>query len=187
MIKLLCTGKFGHGGIAASLPKYFPNTTFISRETGYDLTLNEVYERFIETVKNYNVFINHSQISLGMQECLLKDVFRVWQKNNIRGHIISIGSIIEFDEWQWLDQITAKEKLNIRNTSLYLNSENIKTTHLIVSGFNRFGEEEDVKINPDQIVETIKFILETDIDIPLIYVDKINDTRLKKWRNLKSF
>jgi len=56
---------------------------------------------------------------------------------------------------------------------------------LITSGFQRFGVEEDVKIDPDDIVETIKFIIESNIDIPLIYVDKVNDNRLRKWRTLK--
>jgi hypothetical protein len=186
MTKILCTGKPSHGGIAASLQKYYLDTTFISKETGYDLTLDESYKKFIEIIRNYDVFINHSQIMFGMQEQILEDVFHTWKENNIAGHIISIGSIIEFDEWQWLDQKTAKEKLNIRNTSLRLNSETIKTTHLIVSGFNRFDSEDDVKIDPDKIVEAIKFILEADFDVPLIYIDNTNDARLKKWRDLKS-
>jgi len=185
MTKLICTGKPSHGGIAASIEKYYPNTCFINRSNGYDLTLIENYSKFKKIVKNYNVFINHSQISLGKQEQLLKDVFNIWSKHNIYGHIISIGSIVEFKEWSWLDNITANEKRSIKNTSLRLNSEMIKTTHLITSGFNRHGLEEDVKINPNKIVEIIKFILETDIDIPLIYVDKTNDARLKKWRDLK--
>jgi len=186
MTKIICIGRPGHGGIAASLKKYYPDTCFVSKSTGQDLLINDHYNHFINNVKDYNVFINHSQIAIGMQEQLLKDVYKTWTENKVHGHIISIGSIIEFDEWSWLDEATAKEKLNIRNTSLSLNSELIKTTHLITSGFNRYGPEDDVKIDPDKIVETIKFILEADVDIPLIYVEHTNDARLNKWRNIKS-
>lgn len=186
MTKIICTGKPSHGGIAASLEKFYPDTFFVSRETGYDLLNDFHYNKFLNLVKNYSVFINHSQVDFGIQEKLLTDVFNIWKEHNKQGHIVSIGSIIEFDEWQWLDPTTADEKNSIKNTSLYLNSESIKTTHLITSGFNRHGPEDDVKIDPDYIIKVISFILESDIDIPLIYVDKTNDARLKKWRDLKS-
>lgn len=181
MTKIICTGDPNHGGITKSLLKYYPDTAFISRTTGYDLKTVEGYNKFLSTVKDYNVFINHSQIELGFQEQVLRDVAGILTN----GHIISIGTILEFDEWKWLDPVTGNEKLAIRNTSIELASENIKTTHLITSGFQRHGVEEDVKIHPDNIVEIIKFIIESPIEIPLIYVDKINDDRLKKWRSLK--
>ncbi len=181
MTKIICTGDPNHGGITKSLLKYYPDTVFISRTTGYDLKTVEGYSRFLSLVKEFNVFINHSQVELGFQERVLRDVASILDN----GHIISIGTILEFDEWKHLDPITGNEKLCIRNASLELASEHIKTTHLITSGFQRFGVEEDVKIDPDDIVETIKFIIESNIDIPLIYVDKVNDNRLRKWRTLK--
>lgn len=182
MTRIICTGDPNHGGITKSLLKYYPDTVFISRTTGYDLKTVEGYNSFLSTVKDYNVFINHSQIELGFQEKVLRDVASIWDS----GHILSIGTILEFDEWKYLDPITSDEKLSIRNASLELASEHIKTTHLITSGFQRHGIEEDVKIDPDYIVETIKFIIESSIDIPLIYVDKVNDNRLKKWRALRN-
>lgn len=181
MTKIICTGDPNHGGITKSLLKYYPDTVFISRTTGYDLKTVEGYNKFLSTVKYYNVFINHSQIELGFQERVLRDVASILTN----GHIISIGTILEFDEWHSIDPVTGTEKLAIRNCSLSLASENIKTTHLITSGFQRHGPEEDVKIDPDNIVDIIKFIIESPVEIPLIYVDKINDNRLKKWRSIK--
>lgn len=186
MTKIIFTGSPLRGGIAASIEKYYPDTFFASKSNGYDLTTNEDYSKFKEIVKNYNVFINHSHIELGNQERFLKDVFDIWSKNNIQGHIFTIGSILELGEWQSLDPITANEKISARDTSLRLNCEKIKTTYLITSGFNQFGPEEDVKIDPDEIVKFITFILESDIDIPLIYIEKTNDERLKKWRSLNN-
>lgn len=185
MIKIICTGRPGHGGITASLEKIYPETLFVSKSSGYDLTSESDYNKFKNLIKDYNVFVNNAQIELGFQEKVLKDVFDVWSKNNIQGHIFSIGSIMEIDEWTWLDEVTSKEKLGIRNTGLKLNSEMIKTTHVIISGFNRYGPEADVKIDPDDIVRTIQFILEVKIDIPLIYVEKTNDARFKKWRAIR--
>ena len=181
MTKIICTGDPNHGGITKSLLKYYPDTVFISRTTGYDLKTVEGYNSFLNIAKDFDVFINHSQIELGFQERVLGDVANIWS----HGHIISIGSILEFDEWHCLDPVTSSEKLAIRNCSLALSSEHIKTTHLITSGFQRHGPEDDVKIDPDNIVDIIKFIIESPVEIPLIYVDKINNDRLNKWRTLR--
>lgn len=186
MIRMICTGRPSHGGIASSINRYYPEAFFVSRRNGYDLTTDIGYNKFKESVKNYNVFINHSHIKLGLQENLLRDVFNIWSEENIQGHIITIGSVIELEEWKTLDLEIAKEKLSTRNTGLMLNCESIKTTHIITSGFDRYGPEKDIKLKPDKIVEIIKFILESDIDIPLIFIEKTNDDRIKKWRILNN-
>jgi hypothetical protein len=180
MTKIICTGNPAHGGIAKSLQKYYPDTKFISKNLGFDLTSDSDYFNFLEIAKEYDVFINHSQIYMGFQEKALNDVYNLWT----RGHIITIGSVLEFDEWRKLDTITSNEKLSTRNRSLILSSENIKTTHLITSGFQRYGLESDIKIDPDDIIYTISFVLNSTLDFPLIYVDKIDDIRFKKWRNI---
>lgn len=182
MIKIICTGNPEHGGIAKSLKKFYPDTKFISKSSGFDLTTDSGYNDFLNVAKEYNVFINHAQIYMGFQEKALTDVYNLWD----HGHIISIGSVLEFDEWSKLDTVTSLEKLSTRNKSLSLSSENIKTTHLITSGFQVNGPELDNKIDPDNIVETISFILKSSLDFPLIYVDKIDDARFKKWRLITS-
>lgn len=181
MIKIICTGTPEHGGICQSLEKVFPDTFFVSRRTGYDLSTKNGLEKFSSVVNDYNIFINHSQIDLGVQETLLRIVADKWST----GSIINVGSIIEFEEWKWVDPITSEEKISLRDQSIYLASEKLKTTHLITSGFQRHGPEEDIKIHPDKIVNIIKWILENDLHIPLIYVDELNDARLEKWRYAK--
>jgi hypothetical protein len=178
MIKIICTGNPSHGGIAQSLASYYDDICFVSLSSGFDLTRHEDFQKFLDLVKNFNVFINHSQISHGMQQRLLESVADIWKT----GHIITIGSVLEFDEFKWIDPITHQEKLEIRNSSLRLASEKIKTTHLITSGFQRYGPEEDVKIDPCKIVKIIDYVLKADVDIPLIFVDDINDIRYNKWR-----
>ncbi len=182
MTKIICTGNPEHGGIAKSLLKYYPDTKFISKSSGFDLTTDSGYNDFLSVAKEYDVFINHAQIYMGFQEKALTDVYNSWAE----GHIITIGTVLEFDEWRKLDTVTSAEKLSTRNRSLSLASENIKTTHLITSGFQVYGPESDNKIDPDSIVETIDFILKSSLDFPLIYVDKIDDARFKKWRDITS-
>ena len=181
MTKIVCTGRPGHGGIARCLAEYYSDIDFVSRSLNLDLTQQSDYKKFLKNVQNYDVFINHAQIEYGMQERLIKDVAQCWSA----GHIITIGSVLEFDEFAWVDPITHREKLDIRNTSLAHASENIKTTHLITSGFQRHGPEADAKIDPVKIVKIIDWILNADVDIPLIFVDQIDDTRYQKWRDLK--
>lgn len=182
MTKIICTGNPEHGGIAKSLEKYYPDTKFISKSLGFDLTTETDYNRFLSIAKDYDVFINHAQIYMGFQEKALTDVYNSWST----GHIISIGTVLEFDEFIKLDTVTGQEKLKTRNRSLSLSSEKIKTTHLITSGFQRHGPELDNKIDPDSIVETISFILKSNLDFPLLYVDKIDDNRFQKWRRITS-
>lgn len=181
MTKIVCTGRPGHGGIARCLAEYYIDIDFVSRSLNLDLTQESDYRKFLDDVQNYDVFINHAQIAHGMQERLIKDVAHCWSS----GHIITIGSVLEFDEFAWVDPVTHKEKLDIRNTSLSLATEQIKTTHVITSGYQRHGPEKDIKIDPMKIVKTIDWILKADVDIPLIFVDQINDARYQKWRDLK--
>ena len=181
MTKIICTGRPGHGGIARCLSEYYSDIDFVSKSQNLDLTVDSDYAKFLDRIKDYDVFINHAQIEYGFQERVIRDVAGVWTQ----GHIVTIGSVLEFNEFAWVDPITHQEKLDIRNTSLCLASEQIKTTHVITSGFQRHGPEKDVKINPMKIVETIDWILKADVDIPLIFVDQIDDARYKKWRSVK--
>lgn len=182
MTKIICTGNPAHGGIAKSLYDYYDDIYFVSLSSGYDLTIDLDFEKFIDLVSNYDVFINHSQIAYGMQMKLLEAVYQTWE----HGHIVTIGSVLEFDEFRWIDPVTHLEKLELRNRSFELASEKIKTSYVITSGFQRYDPEPDVKIHPMKIVETIDWILKSELDIPLIFVDKINDERYFKWRNFNN-
>lgn len=189
--KILSTGNIHNGGICLALSKVFPDIEFVSRTNGFDLSKEEGIKKFKSIITNYNVFINHSQIALdnkgnkliGAQENLLNIAREAWTV----GHVITIGSILEFAQWDFLDPVVGEEKRQLRERSLELNSEKFKTTHLIVSGFDRHYplEENEIKINPDKIAQTIKFILESELDFPLLYVDKTNDDRIKKWKTIR--
>jgi 1-acyl-sn-glycerol-3-phosphate acyltransferase len=56
-MKILITGN-PKSGLASELFKLYPDATFISRESGYDLTTREGYRKLGEIVKDYDIFIN---------------------------------------------------------------------------------------------------------------------------------
>ena len=70
--KILCTGNPNKPGIAKSVFERFPDTTFLHLSNGYDLTSLDGQDKFKSIIKNYNVFINVSQLKDNSQEKLLK-------------------------------------------------------------------------------------------------------------------
>lgn len=174
--QILCTGNPNKPGIPSAIQKTFPNTTFISLSTGYDLTLEEGQNKFKNVIKNYNVFINVAQLSNGAQEKLL----RIAHSEGMKGHVFNIGSIAEYKKWEWNDPKYTLEKRKLRETSLELCSEEFKTTHMIVGGFQDSTSTNQDRMDPLEIVSAIKFILNSKISIPLIGVEKIKDLEVQE-------
>lgn len=175
-MKILITGNPTHG-IAKSLQQLYPNATFISRSNGYDLHSSEGIEKFKELLASHTVFINHSQLYKNTQIKLLNIASEVWT----HGHVINIGSVMEFKKWEWIEPEAAEEKRQLRERSLELSSENFKTTHLIVGGLSK-DNWDSMRIHTDRVAETIKWILENDNYIPLMYVDKVSDELINRYR-----
>ena len=175
-MKILCTGN-PNFGIARSLYKTYTETTFISRANGYDLITDEGIDKFKKLLPNYNIFINHSQLEGDSQRKLLTYTKQMWQT----GHVINIGSVLEFEQWEWIEPIVAEEKRQLRKLSLQLNSEYFKTTHLIVGGLQS-SNDDPLRIHTDKVAETIKWILENENHIPLLYVDHVSDELIERYR-----
>lgn len=174
--KILCTGNPHVPGIAKHIKEFFPETSFISRSNGYDLISSEGRLKFKNIIKNYNVFINHSQLIPNGQVELLKIVHSSWNA----GHVINIGSIVEFDKWSWIDEESATEKCRLKELSLNLNTENFKTSYIIVGGL-KSTDGDNMRLDPQDVAKSIKWILENPICIPLMYVDNISDQLTNEW------
>ena len=175
MMKILCTGN-PKNGIAQSLQLLYPNTTFISRSNGYDLNTTEGLEKFCNLLPDFNVFINHSQLAGDTQCKLLTAVREAWST----GHVINIGSVLEFKKWEFIEPTAAEEKRKLRDLSLELSTEFFKTTHLIVGGLQSCNND-PLRIHTDKVAETIKWILENENHIPLLYVDRVSDELVKRY------
>ena len=163
--KVLCTGNPNKPGIANAVFKIFPNATFISLSNGYDLL-----------TKDYNVFINISQLSNNTQEKLLK----IAHEEGMKGNVFNIGSIAEYKRWEWYDSVYTAEKRQLKETSLELCSQYFKTTHITVGGFQDSSNASLSRMDPMEIAKAIVYVLESNVNIPVIGIEKINDEEMKE-------
>ena len=174
-MKILCTGN-PTAGIAKSLSEIYPDIKFISRSNGYDFTTQDGIDKFKDLLPKYNVFINHSQLERDLQRQLLIYASQAW----VTGHVINIGSVLEFKKWEFIEPKAAEEKRLLRDLSLELSSEHFKTTHLIVGGLQSCNED-PLRIHTDRVAETIKWVLENENHVPLLYVDRVSDELIKRY------
>lgn len=176
---ILCTGNPNKQGIPKAIAASFLNVHFISLSSGQDLNSTDGQKYFKSIIKNYNVFINVSQLLNGAQEKLL----RIAYEAGMRGHVFSIGSIAEYKRWEWYDAAYTKEKRNLREASLELCTEFFKTTHIVVGGFQDATSDRPDRMNPMEIVNAIQYVLNSTVNIPIIGVEKINDAEMQKQLN----
>jgi hypothetical protein len=90
-MKILITGN-PNAGLAHSLSILYPEATFISRNTGYDLTTIKGQEACADLVLDYDVFINNSALWKFNQTVLLDTVYKKCVEKKHRPHIICLGS-----------------------------------------------------------------------------------------------
>ena len=173
---ILCTGNPAKPGIPNAVNNAFANVDFISLSAGHDLTSEEGQQYFKSIIKNYKVFINVAQLSNGCQERLL----RIAHQAGMQGHVFNIGSIAEYKRWEWYNQEYTNEKRSLRETSLELCTEFFKTTHIVTGGFQDSTSADPKRMDPNEIVNAIKYILNSNVNIPLIGIEKINDIEMQE-------
>jgi hypothetical protein len=170
-MKILCTGNPNDMGIAHAVKRVWPNASFVSRTNGYDLSTQEGLDKFKETIAEYDVFVNNSQVVPGTQETLLNITSKVWTT----GHVFNIGSVAEYKRWEWFDPLYSAEKRSLRELSLELCNEHFKTTHIVVGGFQDMSPNTEHKMDPINIVNAINWILTSEFDVPLIGIERLAD------------
>jgi hypothetical protein len=176
--KIVCTGNPDTSGIAKYLKIIYPTTIFVSRGTGYDLSTYDGIEKFTSLLSDCNIFINHSQLPpTGQQELLL-----LAKKHWTQGHVITIGSVLEFEKWKWIEPEVHEEKNRLKNLSLELSEEYFKTTYITIGGLKK-NDNDQTRLDPKKVAEVIKWIIESDLHIPLIYVDRLNNNLTQQWLN----
>jgi len=173
---VLCTGNPSKPGISRALFNKFPTAKFIHLSNGYDLTSVEGQKKFESIIKNFDVFVNVSQLKNGAQEELVKIAYQ----SGMQGYVFNIGSIAEYKRWHWYNAEYTEEKLSLRETSLDLCTEFFKTTHIVAGGFQDFTSQDPNRMDPEIIVQMISLILSIDINVPIIGIEKIVDSELEK-------
>lgn len=178
--RIICTGNPHVSGIAKHIKDLYPQTKFISTSLGYDLTTDHGFNEFESLLPKYDVFINHSQIAAGIQEKLLLSARQSW----ISGHVITIGSVLEFDKWSWIEPEVTNEKNLLKNLSLQLSEEHFKTSYITVGGLKKH-DSDNMRLDPKKVAEIIQWILEKDLYIPLIYIDNLSNDLTNQWLSKK--
>lgn len=174
--KIICTGNPDVFGIAKNVREIYPQTKFISRSSGYDLTTDKGMLEFKSLLPKFNIFINHSQISPGVQEKLLLSARKTWTS----GHIFTIGSVLEFEQWSWIEPEVTYEKNRLKTLSLQLSEENFKTSYITIGGLKK-NDDDNMRLDPIKVAEVIQWILNKDLHIPHIYVDHLSNDLTNEW------
>lgn len=165
--KVLCTGNpHKRGTIASGIKQVWPDATFIHLSNGFDfLSLNDKEKAVENLFKTHNTFINASYVS-GVQKKLLL----LCHKNMTIGDVFNIGSTHEYDNLGSKDY--AKNKGELRKISLDLNSYRFQTCHIVLGGIDVGTPETTGWVKPVTIANTIKWITEQQIKIPIIGIDQ---------------
>jgi len=93
-MKILITGNQNQG-LAKELFNIYPEATFVSRESGYDLNDKINQENVAELALNYDIFINNSALSKFDQTNLMYHVFKRAKEEQHNLYIINIGSTVD--------------------------------------------------------------------------------------------
>jgi len=171
-MKILCSGNPNDQTVASGIKNLYPTAEFASRNTGYDLRFwdhgSETF--FRRHINDYTVFINSSFLCKWCQHQLLEVTFEEWSNNGIKGHIVNIGSSAQWNGINSIYEDYGIQKQALQERSLQLNNKNgIKTTHVVLSGINDGKPGHEEWLDPVEIAQTIKWILEkSGPTIPLI-------------------
>ena len=92
MEKKVCITGNPATGMAKELALIYPNATFISRSTGYDLTTARDQERCADICLEHDVFINSSALWKFNQTVLLDTVYKKCMAADHWMHIVCVGS-----------------------------------------------------------------------------------------------
>jgi NADP-dependent 3-hydroxy acid dehydrogenase YdfG len=90
-IKILVAGNKNYG-LAKAIYKLYPNATFLSRSTGYNLNDHQVRVDVAKMTMNYDVFISVSCLGGFNQIKLVEEVMKLWWITNHNGYLIALGS-----------------------------------------------------------------------------------------------
>jgi NAD(P)-dependent dehydrogenase (short-subunit alcohol dehydrogenase family) len=167
IMKIFCTGNPERKTIAWGLQQLGSVTT-ASVSTGWDFTSLDTQKRLRETILDYTVFVNSAYINFDNQKQLTDIVHSMWMQENIPGHIFNIGTTLENTDD---NSVYANSKRQLRSYSVKLSDETgitgVKVSYLVVGGV---GEN---LVTPVQIANTILWISQQKIRIPLIQLDSV--------------
>lgn len=119
MTRILITGN-REKGLSKELANIWPDATFVSRASGYDLSNPDQITRVAETCLFYDVFINNSALWKFNQVLMLDNAYKVAKAANHNLRILCIGSTTD-RATKGSDWIYQQEKKALRSYCTSLN------------------------------------------------------------------
>ena len=171
---VVCTGNpTDRFSIAHAVKMVLPDTVFLHRTAGYDLTLQTPgsEDAIREILSHHTVLINSSHIGLGVQTKLLEMAREMWQS----GRVINIGSTSELSPDTSHKPDYAHDKLRLRERSLELHSRDFLTTHITRGGLNNGNPDRSDWIKTTSLAKLVKYIIESDLHMPHIILQESRD------------
>ena len=171
MIKIFCTGNILRRTVAYGLTNLFPDTTSASLSTGWDFTSLD-HTKFCDAILKHTVFVNSAYVDAGIQSHLMDIVYQEWMRENIKGHIINVGTTLENTN----DQTKyACSKRELRQESIKLSDRTgftgVKFTYLVLGGIANGDPANADFVTPEAIAETIEWIVQQKSRIPLVQLE----------------
>ena len=171
MYKIICTGNPKGIGIAQEIKKLYPDTFFVSRETGFDLETTEGVDKLKKKLLDYNVLINSTYIDTGFQQSVLEYTHSIWNT----GNVFNIGSIDEYKKFNTETNKWFQSANSLKEKGLELTDEKFKVTHITVGGFQSYVKSgSEPTMHPRHIAETINWILNAPFEVPVIGVQQMS-------------
>lgn len=161
---IFCTGNPARKTIAYAINP----DKYASLSTGYNFRTNKSIKKFENEIANYQVFVNSAFVSPGIQEHLMQTCHNQWMKQDIKGHIINIGTTLENTD-DASDYNQSKKKLRKQSLQLSDNTgiSGVKTTYVVIGGIG------DDMCDIEHIGSTIKWIIQQPFRIPLIQIESV--------------
>ena len=161
--KVICTGNPDREfTIASAVKRHWPNATFLSRSSGYDLT-NPDIDQLSAVFKKHNTFINASYIADGVQSRLLE----ICNQSSKFYDVFNIGSTHEYDALG--TENYKKSKIDLRDKSLSMHTYRFQTCHMVIGGIKRSQDPEYQRfLEVDEICKVIQWVMDQRFWVPII-------------------
>jgi hypothetical protein len=176
-MRILCTGNPDKKTIAWAVREKWPHAQTISLSKGHDLCMQKEQDiqKFKEKILSCNIFINASYINEQAQSTMLELAVQEWMAKDIKGHVFTIGTTLE---WDTSNNSTYKNsKIKLRDLSLYYNNQTgltgVKSTYIILGGVKTTQSESQDAVDPNTVADIIEWISSQSERIGLIQIDSI--------------
>lgn len=183
-MKILVAGNKNYG-LAKSIYKLYPNATFLSRSSGYNLYEKETRQKVAEMSLDYDVFISVSCLGQYAQSILIETVMNSWWKENHSGYLIALGSSadtpVKGTKWGYPAEKKALRAYT-RQLSQAVSSDtppNCKTTYLSPGNMHTPKQDEKMpdtpKLDTEYVASIIDWLIKqpANINISELCLDRI--------------